>query len=120
MSSNDIELEELEDLGDYEMDPEMAQKAERMIAEADAQIEEMRVNFRWGKKQVKLVKQAADLMGIPYQIYIKETIYRQALKDVREAQTEILTTEQWQILALSLVEEKQQKAQSRANGQLAT
>jgi hypothetical protein len=48
-------------------------------------------------------------MGIPYQIYIKETVYRQAIKDVREAQTAILTPEQWQILALSLVEDKQQK-----------
>jgi predicted DNA binding CopG/RHH family protein len=106
MSGNDIELE---DLGDYEMDPKMAQKVEEMIAKADAEIEETRVNFRWGKKQVKLVKEAADLMGIPYQIYIKETVYRQAIKDVREAQTAILTPEQWQILALSLVEDKQQK-----------
>jgi predicted DNA binding CopG/RHH family protein len=107
MSGKDIELE---DLGDYEMDDRTAQKVERMIAEADAEIEETRVNFRWGKKQVSLVKQAADLMGIPYQIYIKETVYRQALKDVREAQAGILTAEQWQNLALSLMERKQAKA----------
>jgi predicted DNA binding CopG/RHH family protein len=104
MSGNEIELE---DLGDYEMEAKAAADAERMIADADAELEEMRVNFRWGKKQVKLVKQAADLMGIPYQIYIKETVYRQALKDVREAQAGMLTPEQWQMLALSLVEEKQ-------------
>ncbi len=100
----------LEDLGDYEMDPKMASKAERMIAIADAEMDETRVNFRWGKRQVNLVKQAADLMGIPYQIYIKETIYRQALNDIREAQTGMLTPEQWQNLAMSLAIEKQQKS----------
>lgn len=84
MSKNDIELE---DLGDYEMDPKTAEKVEKMIAESDAEIEETRVNFRWGKKQVNLVKQAADLMGIPYQIYIKETIYRQAVKDIKDGST---------------------------------
>lgn len=102
---------ELEDLGDYEMEASTAEKVEMMIAEADAELEETRVNFRWGKKQVKLVKQAADLMGIPYQIYIKETVYRQAFKDVRESQASMLSPEQWQILALNLVEEKQ-KAKS--------
>ncbi len=106
MATNDIELE---DLGDYDMTPEMAEKSERMIAAADAELEETRVNFRWGKRQVNLVKQAAELMGIPYQIYIKESVYRQALKDVRESQTGMLTPEQWQTLAFSLAEEKLQK-----------
>jgi|LakMenEpi03Aug12_release.lakeMendotaPanAssembly.Ray.scaffolds.fasta_scaffold116590_3 predicted DNA binding CopG/RHH family protein len=106
MSGKDIELE---DLGDYEIDPKTVQKVEQMIAAADAEIDEARVNFRWGKRQVNLVKQAADLMGIPYQIYIKETVYRQALRDIREAQAGMLTAEQWQILALSLVEEMKQK-----------
>lgn len=107
MTSDDIDLE---DLGDYEIDTKTAQKVDQMIAAADSEIEETRVNFRWGKKQVNLVKQAADLMGIPYQIYIKETVYRQALKDIREAHAGILTAEQWQILALNLVEEKKRKA----------
>ena len=56
---------------------------ERQIAEADAELEEARVNFRWGKQQVALVKQVAKLIGIPYQTYIKETLYRSCLNDLK-------------------------------------
>jgi predicted DNA binding CopG/RHH family protein len=56
---------------------------ERQIAEADEELEEARVNFRWGKKQVALVKKVAKLIGVPYQTYIKETVYRNCLNDLK-------------------------------------
>ncbi len=72
----------LEDLGDYELDPETAAKIDRMIAQADAEPEEIRVNFRWGRMQLGLVKHVANLMGVPYQTYIKQVLYRQVQQDL--------------------------------------
>lgn len=74
-----------EDLGEIELPKDVAAKVNRMIQEADADLEEARVNFRWGRKQVALVKRAADLMGVPYQTYIKHVVYRQAIDDLKQA-----------------------------------
>jgi predicted DNA binding CopG/RHH family protein len=46
--------------------------------------EECRVNFRWGLAQVSVVKQVADLMGVSYQQYIKQVLYRQAHADLQQ------------------------------------
>lgn len=73
---------EYEDLGDFEVSQDIADDAERRIAQAERDLEEARVNFRWGKEQVQLVKKVADAMGVPYQTYIKQVIYRQALADL--------------------------------------
>ena len=73
------------ELGDAELLPEEAERFERMEAEADHEVEELRVNFRWGSQQVDMVKLAADLVGVPYQTYIKEAVYRQAIADIRAA-----------------------------------
>jgi nitrogen fixation NifU-like protein len=51
----------------------------------DHDIEEARVNFRWGPKQVEVVKRAAALIGVPYQTYMKEAIFRQAIADIEAA-----------------------------------
>jgi len=71
-----------EDLGDYEMDALTAAKVDLMIAQADDELE-TRINFRWGKSQLALVKKVAGLMGVPYQTYIKQVLYRQAQEDLR-------------------------------------
>ena len=76
---------EIEDLGDYEMDPETSVKVEKMIAEADAEIEAARVNFRWGKEQLDVVKRAAHIMGVPYQTMIKLLVYQQSLLILKDA-----------------------------------
>ena len=76
-----------EDLGDMELPPEVATKVNRMIADADEEDHAARVNFRWGKEQVDVIKQAAGLMGVPYQTYIKQVVYRQALTDLNAAAT---------------------------------
>jgi hypothetical protein len=55
-------------------------------AERDAVGEgaEVRVNFRWGPEQLALVKEAAHLQGLPYQVYIKKALYDRAKADIAE------------------------------------
>lgn len=74
-----------QELGDAELAPEEVARFDKMEAQADLEVDELRVNFRWGAQQVDLVKLAAELMGVPYQTYIKEAAYRQAVADVRAA-----------------------------------
>jgi len=66
------------------MDAELSKKVERMIKQADSEFEEVRVNFRWGHKQLAVIKRAADLIGVPYQTYIKSVLMRQAREDIRD------------------------------------
>lgn len=77
---------EIEDLGEVELDPETDAKVNRMIAEADKEIEETRVSFRWGKEQLAVVKQAAEQMGVPYQTFIKMCVYQRALDVLKDIQ----------------------------------
>ena len=67
-------------------DPEISQMVTRMEAEADAEILGGVVTLRWGKRQIETVKRAAGYMGIPYQTYLKQVVFRQALADIREAE----------------------------------
>ena len=36
--------------------------------------------------QLELVKKVAKLMGIPYQTYIKQVVYRQSLQDLKDVE----------------------------------
>jgi len=74
----------IEDLGDLELDLTTSAKVKKMTAQADAEIEEARVNFRWGKEQLEIVKQAAELMGVPYQTMIKQFAYQQSLAVLKD------------------------------------
>ncbi|RTL35078.1 MAG: tetratricopeptide repeat protein [Candidatus Melainabacteria bacterium] len=47
--------------------------------------EELRVNFRWGKSQLDLLKHVAQTMGISYQTYIKQALFKQCLNDLVNA-----------------------------------
>lgn len=47
---------------------------------------EVRMQLRWGKQQLDVVKQAAKTIGIPYQTYVKQTLYQQALRDIQSSQ----------------------------------
>jgi predicted DNA binding CopG/RHH family protein len=67
-------------------DPEISEMVTRMEAEADAEILGGVVTLRWGKRQIETVKRAAGYMGIPYQTYLKQVVFRQALADIREAE----------------------------------
>jgi predicted DNA binding CopG/RHH family protein len=77
---------EIEDLGEVELDPETDAKVTRMIAEADKEIEETRVSFRWGKEQLAIVRQAAENMGVPYQTFIKMCVFQHALDVLKDVQ----------------------------------
>jgi hypothetical protein len=66
--------------GQVELSTEEHQEAIRQIAIAD---EECRVNFRWGSMQLEIVKQVAKTMGVSYQQYIKQVVYRQAYADLQ-------------------------------------
>ena len=74
---------------DYEVVDESAtlsedldRKIQQMTRQADEDIAEARVSFRWGKEQLSFVKRVAATMGVPYQTYIKQAVYRQALQDM--------------------------------------
>lgn len=77
---------EIEDLGEVELDAETDAKVNRMISEADREIEETRVSFRWGKEQLSIVKEAAERMGVPYQTFIKMCVYQRALDVLKDVQ----------------------------------
>jgi predicted DNA binding CopG/RHH family protein len=77
---------EIEDLGDVELSPEQHEKAERMIKAADAELNATRVNFRWHKEPLTLIKKVAEAMGVPYQTYMKQVLYRQAMEDFSRIQ----------------------------------
>jgi len=46
----------------------------------------MRMHIRWGIKQVNIIKRAAELMGIPYQTYVKQALFHQAVEDIKNAE----------------------------------
>lgn len=76
-----------EELGEYEMPEEMAVKTEAMIAQADEEDEIARANFRWSKEAHEIVKRAAKLVGIPYQTFIKQSVFEHALSIVKDVDT---------------------------------
>lgn len=53
--------------------------------DAAREIREHRVNMRWTKDQVALIRRAAAIYGITYQTYIKQAAVRQALADLKLA-----------------------------------
>ena len=39
-----------------------------------------------GREQIAVVKRAAALMGVPYQTYLKQVVFKQALADIQQAE----------------------------------
>jgi predicted DNA binding CopG/RHH family protein len=82
-----------EDLGEFELPQEESARVEAAIDQAERDVAAARVNIRWGTVQVDLVKRAAKLAGVPYQTYIKQVVFRQALADLKDAiEVGLLTT----------------------------
>ncbi|MDO8670037.1 MAG: hypothetical protein Q7O66_01225 [Dehalococcoidia bacterium] len=73
----------------YEMSPEMDEQVSAMIDQADQDVEEVRVNIRWRKAQVDVIKRAAARFGLPYQTYIKQAVFRQSLADLQASEAAI-------------------------------
>lgn len=78
---------EIEDLGTVELDEETEAKVNRMIAQADEEDAQARVNFRWSKEALEVVKHAAKIMGIPYQTFIKQTVFEHALSIIKDVES---------------------------------
>ena len=68
-----------------EEDPEVSAMVTRLETDADQDIAAGTVTFRWGKEQIAVVKRAAAIMGVPYQTYLKQVVFRQALADIQQA-----------------------------------
>ena len=51
---------------------------------------EMRVNIRWGRDQVNIIKKAAAGLDVPYQLYLKQVVIRQAMIDLKETEQALL------------------------------
>ena len=75
---------EYEIVSEFEFEGEQAEKIQKMIDTAENDIDEARIFFRWNKKQLDLVKEAAKLIGIPYQTYIKTVLFKQSLEDIKK------------------------------------
>ncbi len=68
-----------------EEDPAVSELVTRLEQEADAELATRTVTLRWGKEQIDVVKRAAAIMGVPYQTYLKQVVFRQALCDIEQA-----------------------------------
>jgi hypothetical protein len=58
-----------------------------MTEAADTELDATRVNFRWHREPLALIKTVAEAMGVPYQTYIKQVLYRQAMEDFSKIQS---------------------------------
>ncbi len=72
-------------LPDVEMSPDQAEKARRLIDQADSERDEAHVTLRWGRRQLDIVRRAARLAGVPYQTYLKQATMQRAIEDLRSA-----------------------------------
>ena len=68
-------------------DPEIAALVTRMEAEADREVAAGTVTLRWGREQIAVVKRAAALMGVPYQTYLKQVVFKQAIADIERTES---------------------------------
>lgn len=62
-----------------------AEEITRLEDAADARFEEERVSVRWQRAALNVVREAAQLAGVPYQTYVKQVAFRQALTDLKDA-----------------------------------
>ncbi|MPZ13487.1 MAG: hypothetical protein GEU73_03530 [Chloroflexi bacterium] len=79
-----IDMRIVADRADEE--PEVSELVTRLEAEAEREIADGTVTLRWGRDQIAVVKRAASLMGIPYQTYLKQVVFKQALADIEHAE----------------------------------
>lgn len=69
-----------------EEDPEVAALVTRLEAAADRELAAGTVTLRWGREQIAVVKRAAALIGVPYQTYLKQVVFKQAVADIEHAE----------------------------------
>ncbi|MHB8671733.1 MAG: hypothetical protein ACYDAD_14435, partial [Acidimicrobiales bacterium] len=64
-------VNELEDLADQEADAGLGESG-------------ISITFRWGRPQLAILKRAAAMIGVPYQTYLKQVVYKQAIEDIQQ------------------------------------
>lgn len=69
-----------------EEDVDVSALVTRLEAAADRELAAGTVTLRWGREQIAVVKRAAGLMGVPYQTYLKQVVFRQALADIAQSE----------------------------------
>jgi len=69
-----------------EEDAEVSELVSRLEGEADRELVSGSVTLRWGRGQIAVVKRAAAILGVPYQTYLKQVVFRQALADIEHAE----------------------------------
>lgn len=81
-----IKRRNYEELSDIKLSEEEDNRITAMIEQAEEGLEELRVSFRWGKEQLAVVKEAAQRMGVPYQTFLKMSVYQRALDVLKDVQ----------------------------------
>ncbi|HTE84906.1 MAG TPA: hypothetical protein VK821_09240 [Dehalococcoidia bacterium] len=69
-----------------EEDSDISELVTGLEAEADREIAASSITLRWGRRQIAVIKRAAALMGIPYQTYLKQVVFKQAIADIEHAE----------------------------------
>lgn len=69
-----------------EEDPATSALVTLMERQADDEILGRSITLRWGKKQIDVVRRAAEILGVPYQTYLKQVVFKQALEDIARAE----------------------------------
>jgi predicted DNA binding CopG/RHH family protein len=73
-------------------DEKTSELINRLEAEADREVASHSVTLRWRPAQIAVVKRAAAIFGVPYQTYMKQVVFRQALEDLRQAEAALHLT----------------------------
>ncbi|HLG69278.1 MAG TPA: hypothetical protein VK009_02510 [Chloroflexota bacterium] len=84
MAKKPIEMRVMVDR--VEEDAQVSEMVTRLEEQADGDIAAGTVTLRWGGEQIAVVKRAAAMMGIPYQTYLKQVVFKQALADIEHAE----------------------------------
>jgi len=69
-----------------EEDESTSELVSRLEAAADEELAGGSITLRWGRGQIAVVKRAAAILGVPYQTYLKQVVFRQALDDIEQAE----------------------------------
>ncbi len=84
MARGKFRPEAVKKLGDVVLDAKTSRMIRKKIAEAEEELsKEVRINFRWTAEQLKLIQHVARKLGVPYQTYIKQVLYKQAIEDLK-------------------------------------
>ncbi len=72
-------------LGAVELSEKEDKRVTEIIELSEKELKDTRVSFRWGQYQLAIVRHAANLMGVPYQTFLKLTVYERALAVLKDA-----------------------------------